>query len=257
MNCHWPDLLAQSLDAQVPNFEVPPPLPEAPRIDATAISFIGYGRIVKQKHLPALQFLGFTGSIAAFDLRESMDQKTGQRIRALGEQLPGTAALHVVATPGPVHTSAVEALEAAEGPVLVEKPLCVSTKELQHWRRFAASRRWPVFVCHNYRFKRNVRRMSDFLRNHNPGELKHVSLHFQSPSVLADSVAWLRSERAARTLLIDYSVHFLDLACMFGRGEWELESCQHQVDQNGHTSLIMGSFSANYRVSFHLRQSFA
>jgi hypothetical protein len=166
--------------------------------------------------------------------------------------------LFVIATPGPVHVEAIDRLRGKKGTVLIEKPAAQSHKELEVWLRFAEARRQPVLVCHNYRFKRNVLRMHDFLASHNPGRLHHVSLQFQSPPVAMDSADWRRDERKARSLLMDYGVHFLDLACMFGQGPWEITSVRHELDAWNRTSLIQGDAKrGSYTVDFLLRQGFA
>jgi predicted dehydrogenase len=82
--------------------------------------------------------------------------------------------------------------------------------------------------------------MLQTMRKYNPGRLRHVSLHFHSPPVGNDSVAWLRDERRARTLLMDYALHFVDLACMFGDGPWAIDSLRHELNSSGQTELIEG-----------------
>jgi hypothetical protein len=57
---------------------------------------------------------------------------------------------------------------------------------------------------------------------------------------------------------MDYSLHFVDLACMFSRGPWRVDSVRWQLDASGHTSLIEGRLlSPEYSVSLLLRQGFA
>jgi hypothetical protein len=143
--------------------------------------------------------------------------------------------------------------------VLVEKPLCYTPDELAAWRAFAAQRPGRVLVCHNYRYKSNVSRMLAFLATHRPGALHHVHLDFSSPPATNDSVAWMRDERRARTLLLDYSLHFLDIACMFARpaAHWRIDHCRYQTNARGQTSVIQGGLSSEYSVGLLLRQGFA
>jgi len=164
----------------------------------------------------------------------------------------------VVASPGPAHIEALPVLKATKGAVLVEKPLGYAEADIDAWVAFAAGRAMPVSVCHNYRFKRNVAAMLSHLAQFNPGPLRHVFVHFQSPPVANDSVVWLRDERKANTLLLDYSLHFLDLACMFTKAPWEVRTIRHQLNPRGETNLISGTFaSESYDVSFLLRQGAA
>lgn len=255
LSVDWRRALEQSSEGQTWNFELPyEDLPPGkPAFDR--IVFLGYGRVVKQKHLPALGRLGFRGVIDAYDL-EARTDADGRRVRAVGELEPRRA-LFVVASPGPAHVEAVDRLAGSEGPVLVEKPLGYCRDDLERWRAVARERTDGVFVCHNYRFKANVAAMVRHLRRFNPGRLHHVHLEFQSLPVSSDGAAWMRDERGARTLVMDYSLHFLDLATMFAAGEWKPGDVRFEIDARGNTSLIEGHFdSERYRVTFLLRQGF-
>ena len=54
---------------------------------------------------------------------------------------------------------------------------------------------------------------------------------------------------------MDYSVHYLDVACMFATQGWKLAQARHEIDHMGFTSLIEGRFdSPAYPVNFVLRQ---
>jgi hypothetical protein len=56
---------------------------------------------------------------------------------------------------------------------------------------------------------------------------------------------------------MDYSLHFLDLACMFDAERWHVEAARHERDPDGGTALIEGRLaSSQYAVSFLLRQGF-
>jgi len=59
--------------------------------------------------------------------------------------------------------------------------------------------------------------MLSHIKKYNTGNIK-VDLVFQSPPVLTMAQAGLRNERKANTLLLDYALHFIDLACMFYPG---------------------------------------
>ena len=253
----WRQDIRHSMDDQEMQFSLPYKPAPLGETCAQGIAFLGFGRIVKQKHLPGLRKLNFRGSVRAYDLLAAVDPG-GQEVHAISGASLGKADLFVVASPGPAHIQAIDSLAGADGPVLVEKPLCYNARELDQWRRFAASRPNPVIVCHNYRYKDNVVRMLELLQQHNPGRLKHVSVYFQSPPVNNDSAAWLRNERQARTLLMDYSLHFLDLACMFSHETWHVDGLRHELNTASQTSLIEGRLSCPaYSVGLLLRQGFA
>jgi nucleoside-diphosphate-sugar epimerase len=256
LRCDWEKTLQESLDGQERNFELPYRATNLPaQCKAANITFLGFGRIVRQKHLPALKKMNFTGNVRACDLRAA--EVDGVQVEAIEGATMGKADLFVVASPGPAHVKAIEPLREAEGPVLIEKPLCYGPEELESFKAFAASRSTPVYVCHNYRYKSNVAQMMAFLQRYNPGRLRHASVDFQSPPVAADSAAWMRNERRARTLLLDYSLHFMDLACMFGTDRWSLDGVRHTINPSGETNLIEGRLTGPYSVSFLLRQGFA
>lgn len=256
LSVDWKGALVESMNGQQQNFSLPfKPANLGARLNVPQVTFLGFGRIVKQKHLPALKKLGFTGRISAYDVRVGVDE--GVQVEDISQANPKDNGLYIVASPGPAHTAALGALKDAAGPVLVEKPLCYTPQELGRWNQFAASRQAGVYVCHNYRFKQNVVRMLEHLSRYNPGRLDHVSVHFQSPPVSNSSSAWMRNERVARTLLMDFGLHFLDLGCMFANSPWRIDNVRHQLNHLGQTSLIEGHLTANYSVSFLMRQGFA
>jgi nucleoside-diphosphate-sugar epimerase len=260
----WKRLLRESLEGQHPNFKLPyKPTAQADRVAPGSapndVTYLGFGRIVKQKHLPALKRLGFAGRLLGYDLRAKTNEETGQQILALTDAPLAPADLYVVASPGPAHVDAIGRIADPGGTVLVEKPLCYNESELKRWQAFAAARRGPVLVCHNYRYKDNVIAMLRLLERRNPGRLLHAHVDFSSPPVNNDSAAWLRNERKARTLLLDYALHFVDLACMFcvPPSRWRLDHIRHELNSLGQTAVIQGGARAEYSVSFLLRQGFA
>ena len=253
LDVDWQRELLAALDDQTRNFRLPSvgnwsyPLP-------TSVGFIGWGRIVKQKHLPAIKHLGCAPTIHAYDVDSRVDE-TGQIIEKISSEPLKLAGLYVVASPGPAHIQAIAPLSTVQSPILVEKPLAYNASELEAWKTFADGRKHKVVVCHNYRYKKNVLAMIKHLSQFNPGPIKHVDLWFQSPPVSNESAAWLKDERASRTLLYDYSIHFLDVATMFCTSRWSLDSVRHELNARGETSLIQGQASSSeYSVAFLLRQ---
>jgi hypothetical protein len=250
----WPRELVRSFAGQERNFVLPPPPDARESLPGSRITFIGFGQVVRQKHLPALRRLKFAGQIAAFDVVAGTDA-TGQSVQSLdGATLPKSD-LIVVASPGPFHSQAITLLRQQDTPALIEKPLCYRNDELDAWMDLANSRSSPISVCQNYRFKPHVERMLRHLTQYEPGKLLQVDLSFHSPSVANESRPWSRNERAARTLLMDYAIHFLDIACMFSTSGWSLQHARHELDGSGATGLIEGRFNSDaYPVNFILRQ---
>jgi hypothetical protein len=202
--------------------------------------------------LPALKHLGLNGRVKAYDLNARSDD-SGHQVESLNSNLEA-ADLFVVASPGPAHTDAIPLLQSVDGPIVVEKPLCYTPAELEKWKAFAAARGSGVYVSHNARFKSNVLAMLSFLRKFNPGRLHHVDVLYQTPPPGTAAPQWARNERQARMLLMDSSIHLLDLACMFEEGEWDVTNIRYRLNAQGQTSLIEGQLiSKNYSVSYLLR----
>lgn len=220
-----------------------------------AVSLVGYGRIAQSRHVPALSQLGLSESVKAFD-KAGFVAADGVDVRPLAEHRSRGKELVVICTPGSTHVSVAQAMAlSSDSRLLVEKPLATRLEDLAAWE--AISRSNPVFVGHNYRFKSSVLQMLAYLAAHNPGMLQRVVLEFQSPPVTYDGALWLRNERSARTLLLDYSLHFLDLATMFSKGPWVGGGERVQIDAAGQTHLIEGTArSPEYAVSYLLRQGF-
>ncbi len=260
MGLDWRRQLRDSFPGQASNVVVPAAPGDPPGLGGLGtVSFIGFGQIVAQRHLPALRRLGFGGPVHAYDVRAVTAGATPIQSHPIDSAGLVGSDLVIVASPGPLHAAAIPLLQTQPAATaVIEKPLCYQPEELDRWLAFAAARPAPVYVCHNYRFKRNVRRMLTHLHGHNAGRLIRCDVQFQSPSITKEWRTWTRDERRARTLLMDYSVHLLDVACMFDpQGGWSLARSRFELDGNGHTSLIEGEFAGPaYRVGFTLRQGF-
>jgi nucleoside-diphosphate-sugar epimerase len=241
----WRKEVISSIEGQEKNYAIPN-IDKSSKTSPLPIGYVGWGRIVKR--------LGLNSRIIAYDLVERTDE-SGQKIERIGDSPLAPASLYVVATPGPQHHKAIDQLSHLDCPILVEKPLAYDETQLNAWLAFSKRHIAPVSVCHNYRFKSNVLEMWDFLSRYNAGLIKHVDVWFQSPPVANESTPWLRDERQSRTLLYDYSIHFLDLACQLNHGNWELDNVRAEKNQRGETSLIQGlASSSTYSVAFLLRQ---
>jgi nucleoside-diphosphate-sugar epimerase len=253
----WQATLRDSLAGQNPAYSIPKPFSfPAESFRAKIITFLGFGRIVKQKHLPSLRTLNFSGTVHAYDLQPFTDT-SGIAVKSITETPLQDADLIIVATPGPSHNQAISILGEMKGAVLVEKPLCYSREDLDRWLAFAETRQAPVLACHNYRLKGNVQSMLTYMNRFNPGELQRVDVDFQSPPVSHTAPPWARDERRTRTLLMDFSIHFLDLACMFDAGAWNVVAIHSDRDALGQTRLIEGRIKGSfYPVSFLLKQGF-
>lgn len=246
----WRSELRASMQLS-PTLTVEPRAVELP--GPRSVSYIGFGRVAKQKHLPALRALKVE-TIHAYDAIPGLRGTVRAEPYTTGMKIAASDLL-VVATPGPIHSHALDSVRSFDGPVLVEKPLCYTAKELEEWLSVASSRKSAISVCHNYRFKNNVLALLAFLRQRDPGAIRAAHVDFQSPPVAQDSSPWLRKERDSRTLLMDYGLHFLDLACMWSTADWTLDAAKVIINRRQETHVVTGAAScATYSVSFVVRQ---
>lgn len=256
LSVDWKRALREAIDFQDVNFERPYEAAELPQkvFLASRISLLGCGRIVYQKHLPALTKLGYAGTIEAYDPKPSTNG-TDTRVRFVPEPALGPADLLVIATPGPAHIQGLATAARVASRVLVEKPVSYTAGDLARWKEWSETSGKPLYVCHNYRLKANVRQMMAHLARYNPGPILHATMVFHSSPVCNDGAAWMRNERVARTLLFDYAVHCLDLATMFGRGAWQVDRVDYRLNARGETAQITASVHCdNYHVDLVIRQ---
>lgn len=237
----WRELLATALERQEPNY-TPTPVRRIevsdtqPAVPPT-LAYLGFGRIVQDRHLPALARLKYKGVIQWYDpFIATPPQVPGLRLERL-ERVEDITARHVIiAAPPFARPTLVAKLPMPPIRILLEKPLALTPGEAEAILDPLAES--EVFVIHNYRFKANVQSMLKFLSEYNTGELIQTRLHFDSPSVDFDKAAWLRQERFARTLLADYSVHFVDLAWMLAAGPMQMRDVQVRRNLKGQTESI-------------------
>ena len=225
------------------------------KIPTDGLSVVGAGRIVGTAHVEAFKCLEWDQSkVRYYDLYQR-EADFGKIEKLPTEPFTGKG-FWTVATPATAHIKAVPMLENCTGHCLVEKPLALDKNEWTSWK-LLAQKNITVGVCHNYRFKTNVRKFRGFVEEHPTGALLGVNLLFQSPPVRGDASPWIRQERLSKSLLMDYSIHFLDLACMFQAGAWEIDSVDWIADTNGDTEIIRGRCSnKSYPLTFHLQQGF-
>jgi len=258
----WKHSLREAMGREIPNFVLPEwdmqtsvSSGKGTLQPTSSVLYVGVGRIVRERHFPALYRIGFKGTVEWYDPNVlQLEAPSGLRMRRLKSLEETTSSRAVVAVPGSVRKEILNSLPDDLEAVLVEKPAAASADELD--ALLAMSRRGRmIYGVHNYRFKPNVRDFCVFIRTHNSGELRHVRLTFDSPPVRNDRAAWLRNERSAKTLVLDYAIHFIDLAFLFANGSMTIESAT--VDRNpvGETECVraMVTFD-NYTCDFFLRQ---
>lgn len=255
----WRTLFKDALEFQQPNFRQPVPFDSTrPSSQADAamqsVAYVGLGRIAGDRHLPALSSLGHRGPVRWFDpfvqTLPPAKELALQRIDAVNDL---EAARAVITTPVATRAELLRSLPDHVTELLFEKPFAIGPQQFDEIRQACGGR--SVFVIHNYRFKENVQRALQYLATYNPGTLYETRLHFDSPSVDLDGAVWMRNERRARTLLIEYGLHFLDLAWLLADGDGQIKDLQVTKNLKGQTMCVQGTMGfANHSSRFLLRQ---
>lgn len=251
MHVDWRAVLDRALGKEF-SYRRPDPVltPDAVQ-PPEAVFLAGLGRIATEAHLPALKELG-VARLYAYDPGQV---ETPEGVVRVDQPRPPNRCFVTVCTPAKSHLVAADAALAQADGVLVEKPAVLSRAELSEVDRVNGALGGKLWIGHNYRFKDNVLSFLDFVARHPCGDLHQVQVSFDSPSVRKESAAWAKEERVARTLLMDYAVHFLDLACLFSDGAGRVGALEWDTDRYSHTSRIAGFLEfPNHTVSFLLRQ---
>jgi predicted dehydrogenase/nucleoside-diphosphate-sugar epimerase len=225
----WKRLFGDALEFQRRNFRLPPVFTGGPaaaqRRADPGLCYLGVGRIAFERHLPALRRLKYNGRLEWYDpFVETCP--TGGCLNLQRSATPGEfkGSLAVVTTPVGPRAELLSQLPPGITEVLFEKPFAINTAQFSSLAAALGQR--TAYVVHNYRFKPNVEWALQYLASHNPGQIYETRLHFDSPAVDSDKAAWMRDERKARTLLIDYAIHFLDLAWLLSEGEAKIQALE-------------------------------
>ncbi len=209
-------------------------LPQAQRV-----LYVGFGRIVRQKHLPALERIGFKGAVTALDTLPPVLPKAKSYSIELAKENPAQCDHAVITAPWKSRSDILRSTTARF--LLLEKPFAVSRAHLEEMRLLCADRR--VWVLHNYRLKNNARKLRQFVQKYSSGELRHVTLRFETPTPFIEKSAWMRRERENRILLTDYSLHFLDLAWLFFEGAMTIRRLKVTDNDRGELESVAADLS--------------
>ena len=210
---------------------------------ATSLAYFGMGRIVTQKHLPGLQRNDFAGEVTWSDPAMPQAPTTKDLKLASAPGIAPAATHAVITTPWTVRRQVIAALPEAVTHVLLEKPLAVSRAALAEMQSCLGHRQ--TAVLHNYRFKPNVLKYREFLKQHPSGALRAVSLHFETPSPANEQSAWMKQEHKHRILLCDYAMHYLDLTWLFCEGEMQVHRCGIRFNDRDELETLSTAMSFN------------
>lgn len=139
----------------------------------------------------------------------------------------------VIALPHDLAVDAAGQLLAAGKPILIEKPLGLTSEVARRLEAAAEAVERPSFVGYNYRFLPHVRELFGTIESGRLGELRSIEMLIGHGGHPGAAEGWkLRPERGGGGVLLDPGVHLLDLLlqidpaveprCVQGtRGFWE------------------------------------
>lgn len=163
-----------------------------------------------RRHLRVLRSLSDRFDVTGgYDVRSDVPTPEGLSRFGSAHEAIERADVVIVATPIEAHELSVATALAAGRHVLVEKPLCASSREA-HGLVGAARAGARLFVGHSERFNPVVRALARLLRG---DELLSMDLRRVGPSV-----------NASVGVLLNLGVHDLDLAAYLGGGDAEVRA---------------------------------
>ncbi len=254
----WKRLLGEALEFQSPNFRLPAPFTTGSggvhgNVDS-GICYLGMGRIALERHIPALRKFKYSALLEWYDpfVGPGPAEKF-LKLQRRADPIEFRGSRAVLTTPVGPRMGLLSQIPVSITELLFEKPFAISAFQFSELE--AAMGQRTAYVIHNYRFKPNVQWALGYLAHRNPGQIQETRLHFDSPAVDSEKAHWMREERQARTLLIDYAIHFLDLAWLFAEGRAEVRALDVQRNLKGQTMSVRATVKfANHLSQLFLRQ---
>jgi predicted dehydrogenase len=189
-------------------------------------------------HLAAIAALPHATVTAVLDrdLRaaKSVALPLGAVVGSSLEELPRSVveqAVVTIATPGRTHHDLVLQATRRGATVIVEKPVVLSTGQLDSIAE--ASSTATIDVFHNYRLRPATLALWRFLVKHDVGPVRRASLTFHSPRIETERARWLRDETRSRGLVVELGVHFLDLAFLVAGRLQTIHDLDVRLDPRG------------------------
>jgi phthalate 4,5-cis-dihydrodiol dehydrogenase len=213
-------------------------------MSALKIGFVGLGNQAKENLLPALAQINGARIAALCDI----DREKAERMRGwlgashiysdLDQMIDERVVdLIVMACPPQVHFTGALAAIRAGIPVFVEKPPCLSTKELELLIEEASGRDVITGVGLNFRHSRAIERVQRIIQSERFGGLSHLSLRHYANKPRAPM--W-GLDSSVRSFLLAQTIHTIDLAMHLG-GPFQAVRCE--VDAKKSSVLIRMSLN--------------
>jgi len=226
---------------------------DIPRTNGDLI-LVGAGRIIEEMHLPAIAGLSGAKVRAVVDPNTRLAEKTAA---ALGNPpvaadigdldddiVKGTTA--VIATPGFNHVELATALMERGASALIEKPAALDEAEFAALEKAAKESGQSVSGFKNYRLRPNALKLWRLLERGDLGALVSANVIFHAPPLVNEQARWMMEEKRYRVLLLEQSIHFIDIACVAG-GALESVDWLSKTDRADGISTL--SFKAGGRMA--------
>jgi 1,5-anhydro-D-fructose reductase (1,5-anhydro-D-mannitol-forming) len=197
--------------------------PQRPQTDRPAelrVLVIGYGLIGRQRAEAVAELSGarLAGTVDPVALDPSATTGSAH-YTSIAEVSPELYDAAIIAVP---HDQAVELASTVLGvgrPVLIEKPLGLTSGQARRLEELAAALPSPSFVGYNYRFLPAIRMLLEVARSGRLGRLRNLDLLVGHGGNAKSREGWkLNPARAGGGVLLDPGVHLFDLLLALAPG---------------------------------------
>ncbi len=188
----------------------------------TSAALIGFGLAGRYFHLPLLQQAGIDIRAVVTRQHEAV-RSTLPHALACNEtgEVFSRSDIHlvVIATPNHLHAEQAQAALRAGKHVVLDKPMCLSSREADALIELARTQRRVLTVFHNRRWDADFLTIQQLLAAGRLGELN--AFHARWDRFRPEVVDRWREHGAGSGVLWDLGVHLIDQAvALFGKPDW-------------------------------------
>lgn len=125
----------------------------------------------------------------------------------------------IIASPNHTHFPILADLVTSSVPILVEKPLCLNTKQCDESIRSLAGRSAPVWVAMEYRYKPPVTQLIERVQSGAVGRPVMINIQEHRYPFLKKVGDWNRFNRNTGGTLVEKCCHFFDLFALLAQAQ--------------------------------------
>ena len=247
----------------------------APVISPCRVAVVGCGLIGRQRVEALLTIPGAELAGTVDPAADRPPASLAPHYESLDEVPADTYDAAVVAVPHDLAFELAETVLRAGKPVLIEKPLGISSAQARELERLASALPLPSFVGYNYRFLPAIRELVGLVRSGQLGTLRNLDLLLGHGGDPGSTQGWkLDPARAGGGALLDPGVHLLDLLLVIApdavctsveatRGFWGTET-EEDVVATFRAENLIGTVRASrirwlntFRVEVHGEDGYA